>query len=85
MQKKKKKSSEMPEKELRQPGLSLLKKPGITVKLRQLAGLANHSTFKLWGPGRAVKQKQEREMEEKGGDRAEEKYPISIIAGAPFP
>lgn len=30
----------MPEKELRQPGLSLLKKPATKVKLRQLAGVA---------------------------------------------
>lgn len=52
----------MAEEELRQLGLSLLKKPAIMVKPRQLAaGLANHSTFKLQGPGRAVKTEQGRE------------------------
>ena len=78
-------SSKIPEEKLRQPGLSLLKKPAIVVKLRQLAGLTNHSTFKLQGPGRAVKQKQEREEKEKGETVQRKKNPVSIIAGAQFP
>lgn len=67
----------MPEKELRQPGLSLLKEPAIKVKLRQLAGLAATAHLDDSALGELLNRN-------KRGRKAGKNY-TTIIARAQFP